>query len=88
MKVSELTTLDPTTPWLEYINTILTTDIVQVLSIKTFSSCTLLNITSKYKIKIVFMHDEIALLINTCVLLSFLQLCFVLISELEFVEIF
>jgi len=30
MKVSELTTLDPTTPWLEYINTILTTDIVQV----------------------------------------------------------
>jgi len=30
MKVSELTKLDPTTPWLEYINTILTTDIVQV----------------------------------------------------------
>merc|ERR1719192_158981 len=30
MKVSELTTLNPTTPWLEYINTILTTDIVQV----------------------------------------------------------
>ena len=36
MKVSELTTLDPTTPWLEYINTILTTDIVQVLSINLF----------------------------------------------------
>ena len=31
MKVSELTNLDPTTPWLEYINTILTTNIVQVL---------------------------------------------------------
>ena len=31
MKVSELTSLDPTTPWLEYINTILTTNIVQVL---------------------------------------------------------
>jgi len=30
MKVSELTNLDPTTPWLEYINTILTTNIVQV----------------------------------------------------------
>jgi len=30
MKVSELTSLDPTTPWLEYINTILTTNIVQV----------------------------------------------------------
>jgi predicted metalloendopeptidase len=30
MRVSELTSLDPTTPWLEYINTILTTDIVQV----------------------------------------------------------
>ena len=36
MKVSELTTLDPTTPWLEYINTILTTDIVQVLYINLF----------------------------------------------------
>ena len=36
MKVSELTKLDPTTPWLEYINTILTTDIVQVLSINLF----------------------------------------------------
>ena len=31
MKVSELTSLDPTTPWLEYINTILTPNIVQVL---------------------------------------------------------
>jgi len=31
MKVSELASLDPTTPWLEYINTILTTNIVQVL---------------------------------------------------------
>ena len=30
MQVSELISLDPTTPWLEYINTILTTDIVQV----------------------------------------------------------
>ena len=36
MKVSELTTLDPTTPWLEYINTILTTDIVQVLYMNLF----------------------------------------------------
>ena len=31
MQVFELTNLDPTTPWLEYINTILTTNIVQVL---------------------------------------------------------
>jgi len=30
MQVFELTNLDPTTPWLEYINTILTTNIVQV----------------------------------------------------------
>ena len=33
MKVSELTSLDPTTPWLEYINTILTTNIVQVMKL-------------------------------------------------------
>ena len=39
MKVSELTSLDPTTPWLEYINTILTTNIVQVLKpVATFST--------------------------------------------------
>ena len=39
MRVSELTSLDPTTPWLEYINTILTTDIVQVPKpVATFST--------------------------------------------------
>ena len=32
MKVSELVNLDPDTPWLDYINTVLSKDIVQVNS--------------------------------------------------------
>ena len=34
MKISEVSEYDPNTPWLEYINNILTEDIIQVRGLK------------------------------------------------------